>query len=77
LAGFSRAHVLLQGKINLYLAFVESGEMVDAYPDSEGRAVAIRIVFKYAPNADGVLFLARVGEELFRSHFEFRRSELA
>ena len=68
--------VLLQEKINLYLAFVESGEMVDAYPNSEGRSVAIRIVFKYAPTADGVLFLERVGEALFRNHYEFRWSEL-
>lgn len=68
--------VLLQEKINVCLAFVESGEMVDAYPNSEGRPVAIRIVFKYAPTADGVLFLERVGEARFRNHFEFRWSEL-
>ncbi len=38
---------LLQEKINIYLSFVESGELLAAYPEAEGRAVEIGIFAKY------------------------------
>jgi len=39
----------LQEKVNRYLAFVESGEMVDRSPEAAGRAVRIDIAFKHPP----------------------------
>jgi DNA-binding beta-propeller fold protein YncE len=39
--------LLLQEKLNTYLGFVESGELLKTYPSAEGRAVLIDVVCKY------------------------------
>jgi hypothetical protein len=39
--------LLLQEKLNSYLSFVESGELLETYPNAEGRAVLIDVVCKY------------------------------
>ena len=38
--------LLLQEKLNTYLSFVESGELLEAYPDAKGRTVLIDVVCK-------------------------------
>ena len=38
---------LLQQKINTYLRFIESGEMLETRPDTRGRDVVIAIVGKH------------------------------
>lgn len=53
--------LLLQEKLNLYIGFVESGELLDVYPDSKGREVFINVICKYPPNVSGKDFLSRVG----------------
>lgn len=41
-------HLLtLQEKINCYLAFVESGEINDSYPQARGRSARIHVAFKH------------------------------
>jgi len=40
--------LLLQEKLNIYLSFVESGELLEVYPDAKCRAVIIDIVFKHS-----------------------------
>ncbi|RTL41366.1 MAG: hypothetical protein EKK49_02070 [Rhodocyclaceae bacterium] len=52
--------VMLQEKLNSYLAFVESGEINTAYPPSLNCAVAIDLVLKYRPTAEAEAFLAQV-----------------
>ena len=42
--------LLLQEKINAYLRFVESGEILKTYPDAKSRLVLIDIVHKYPLN---------------------------
>lgn len=37
---------MLQDKLNTYLRFVESGEILSAYPGSKGRPVTIEVVGK-------------------------------
>ena len=51
--------VILQAKLNSYLAFVESGELLQKYPDAKNRLVAFQVVFKFPPDAQGLLFLDR------------------
>jgi hypothetical protein len=51
--------MLLQSKLNRYLAFVESGEILRSYPDAKGRPVVFRVVFKFPPDEAGRAFLAK------------------
>jgi hypothetical protein len=39
--------MILQKKLNRYLAFVESGEILEQYPNAKNRPVAFRVVFKF------------------------------
>lgn len=49
---FEKDHLfLLQEKLNKYLSFVESGEILDAYPDAKGKNIVIEIVCKHQPNS--------------------------
>ena len=52
----------LQKKFNAYLAFVESGEIMQRYPDAIGRPVVFQVVLKHKPDNEGRLFLQRAQE---------------
>lgn len=52
--------VMLQDKINTYLAYVESGQLVDDFPNAKGRDVVLKINALYAPSEMGEKFLAAV-----------------
>jgi hypothetical protein len=57
----STAHLLLlQNKLNRYLAFVESGEILQSYPNAKGRPIVFEVVFKFRPNDEGKIFLDKV-----------------
>jgi asparagine synthetase A len=51
---------LLQSKLNTYLRFVESGELLESYPSAKNRRIAFCVVFKFAPDQEAREFLARV-----------------
>ena len=48
---------LLQDKINVYLGFIESGEIYVAYPNAKGRQLVIDVYTKFRPTADAARFL--------------------
>jgi CRP-like cAMP-binding protein len=74
----SRDHqLILQNKINSYLAFVESGEIHESYPDSKGRHVVINVVFKYKPDQEGWRFLARAKDVIESAGFSLRHEVFA
>ena len=52
--------LLLQGKINLYLSYIESGQIMENYPDAADRAIEIVIHFQYEPLQKGIQFLKQV-----------------
>ena len=57
----SDAHqLLLQTKLNRYLAFIESGEIFQSYPAVKGKRITFNLVFKHPPDEGGRAFLARV-----------------
>lgn len=37
----------LQSKLNAYFEFVDSGQIIDAYPDATGRSLRIDIITKF------------------------------
>ena len=51
--------VILQDKINAYLAFIESGEIYDSYPGAKNRPLKIKVVFQHEPDSEGYGFLSR------------------
>src|SRR5262245_32341666 len=50
---------VLQEKINRYLGFVESGELLEQYPKALGKPVRIDVVCKHAPSECAERFLDR------------------
>lgn len=51
---------LLQEKLNTYLAFVESGELLESYPDAENRDVWINIMCKFPLTEEAESFVEKV-----------------
>lgn len=52
--------IALQNKINTYIAFIESGELHNAYPDSLDREAVIEVVMRLPPSPAGAGFLDQV-----------------
>ena len=52
--------LLLQEKLNTYLSFVESGDLLESYPNAKGRAVLIDVVCKYPPSQQAQGFYNQV-----------------
>ena len=65
-------HQLLQRKLNTYLAFVESGEILENYPNSKDRRVVFEVVFKFRPDTEGEKFLARAKKVVEDAGFSLR-----
>ena len=51
---------LLQDKINSYLSFIEGGQLLESYPDSEGKKPVISIVGQYSLNDEAESFINQV-----------------
>jgi hypothetical protein len=37
----------LESKLDAYFAFIESGEIIDSYPDARGRSVVIDVITRF------------------------------
>ena len=61
----------LQDKIYAYLAFIESGEIYDAYPEAHGRELQIQVVCQFPPVGDGVRFLEWAHEQVRFAGYHF------
>jgi hypothetical protein len=74
----SRQHqVVLQDKINAYLAFVESGELLERYAEAKGRPVVFQVVFKFRPDTSGLQFLTKAKEVIESAGFTLRYEAFA
>ena len=54
----------LQEKINTYLYFIESGELVNAFPDAEGFDIAIELILKHMPTDQAITFFDKTTQIL-------------
>ena len=69
----STAHqLLLQTKLNRYLAFVESGEILQSYPNATGKQITLNVVFRFPPDDAGRAFLAKVRPIIEAAGFSLR-----
>ena len=67
----SIAHqIILQNKFNTYLAFVESGEILQQYPNAKERPVVFEVVFQIPPDEAGRAFLDRARQVIESAGFE-------
>lgn len=66
----------LQEKLNAYLAFAESGELLSAHPDAEARTIVFDLVLKHRPDDEAALFLERVGALIEQAGFAFHYGPL-
>lgn len=62
----------LQEKFNRYLAFVESGEILESYPNATGRPVIFSVVTQFDPDPSGLDFLKRAKAVIENAGFGFR-----
>lgn len=63
--------LLLQSKINTYLAFLESGEILEEYPAAKGKRLRIRVECLYEPDETANEFLVSVRKIIRGAGFEF------
>ena len=63
--------LILQNKINRYLAFLESGEVYETYPSAKDKQILIRIACKYQPTEKGDWFLQQCKEIIKNAGFKF------
>jgi hypothetical protein len=65
------AHLMtLQEKLNAYLAFIESGELVKSAPEAAGRKVRIALVHREPLTAAAVYFLTMAQDVVREAGFE-------
>ena len=56
-------HLLaLQGKLNAYFKFIESGQIFEAYPEAAGRQIVIDVIGKFPVPDIGLEFLKRASD---------------
>jgi len=63
---------LLQDKINAYLQFIESGQLLDDYPTAVGRELIIETVMKFEANEEGTSFLEKAKEVVTKAGIGFQ-----
>ncbi len=63
--------LILQEKVNSYLAFIESGEILESYPAAKGRSPVIKVVSKFTPDVSGDQFLRKVKSVVEGAGFGF------
>jgi hypothetical protein len=69
-----RHQTMLQEKLNRYLEFIESGEILESYPSATGRPVMIEVVTQYDPDLGGSQFLERARTIVEQAGFGFRHT---
>ncbi len=63
--------LILQQKLNTYLAFIESGEIFDSYPQACGKSVEIQVITKYQPDEIGLSFFRICADVIQKAGFVF------
>lgn len=62
---------MLQDKINLYYAYLQSDDFASSQPDAGQMELAIEVVFLYQPDDMAIEFLEIVRAELAKDGYDF------
>ena len=65
---------LLQEKVNSYLSFIESGQVLEEYPNANNSKIIIDVVGKYELNSEARGFYECASEIINDAGFELRFS---
>ena len=68
--------LILQNKINDYLAFIESGQIYIDYPSAHGKPIIIDIMAKYLPDETANKFLRIVREKIQEAGYDIKISSI-
>jgi len=63
---------LLQDKINAYLQFIESGQIIDDYPTAAEKEIVINAFLKYEPTDEATSFLEKAREVILGAGIGFQ-----
>lgn len=67
-----KSHLLiLQDKLNTYIDFIESGQILENYPNALNKEIIISVVMKYAPTENSLIFLNDCEKFMEKEGFEF------
>lgn len=61
--------LLLQKKLNAYLAFIEGGDLYRRFPKAAGKLVEIRVVLQFEPDVSGEQFMRKAAGSVRRAGF--------
>ena len=64
--------LILQNKLNAYLSFIESGQILESYSTALNKDVIISIVMKYEPTENSSIFLNNCKNFLEKNGYEFK-----
>jgi hypothetical protein len=64
--------LLLQNKLNTYLAFIESGEIYAKIPKAVGRKIVIEVAGKFPLSDEAMKFYSLAGEAIKAASFSLR-----
>ncbi len=64
--------LVLQNKINAYLDFVQSGQILEDYPTAENKEIIISVSMKYTPEEDALIFLNHCEKFMEKQGLEFK-----
>jgi hypothetical protein len=67
---------LVQEKLNAYIRFIESGQLLSAYPDARGRPISIEWRHRYPLPQDARDFLARAEPALIALGVEITTTQV-
>jgi hypothetical protein len=68
--------LMLQNKLNSYLRFIESGEMIEQYPKAKGRRAVINLVGKFPLSDEASRFFNLAREQIERTGYRLQFSLL-
>lgn len=62
--------LILQDKINDYLAFIEGGQLYEEYPSAKGKKIIIQVTAKYPLGKEAEHFYHHASEAVSNAGFE-------
>jgi len=67
---------ILENKINAYLGFIRSGQIIEEFPESDGREIRVDLILQHEPSELGFRFLLAAQQQASSQGFELAYKRL-